>query len=367
MRIGQPAGNGALSFLRTAPKKVVDVEPGVWNAQAQVLVSINNVSSAIRAIFFFRVYNSGSISALCSVLFLIFSLQGPVRHIGRGVPTDQPSRKRYAILLPLVYQGFLLPVPKIHFSHGKRFEKRTFCLIARTVERKKTLTANLYSHVYTLPLKSQTKAFEQGFVAKGCARTCRSRIARRITNMVTQKGSSSYSSSPLASQGKEGSPVECSSPQWQWGRKYKIHPEDVIMAALDHQMPTWRVVEAPGAVVVSPLCRPLPLGSVNAGTAAKSMLSPGRSKEEKQISRTTSAPRKRGSVRGAAAKAVFTWVRLAIDIVQGRREVLASVLTCPCNRARLLQKYHARRNPQVRFSYSKHRVLEIVGKSLQWF
>ena len=56
MRIGQPTGNGSFSFLRTAPKTVVAVEPGVWNAQvrvydAQVLVSINNVSSAIRAIF----------------------------------------------------------------------------------------------------------------------------------------------------------------------------------------------------------------------------------------------------------------------------------------------------------------------------
>lgn len=133
--------------------------------------------------------------------------------------------------------------------------------------------------------------------------------------MVTQKGSSSYSSSPLPSKGKEVSPGECSSPQWQWGRNYKIHPEDVIMAALDHQMPTWRVVEAPGAVVVFPQCRPLLLGSINAGTAAKSMLSPGRSKEETPISRTTAAPRKRGSVRGAAAKAVFTRVRNSIDIL----------------------------------------------------
>ena len=81
------------------------------------------------------------------------------------------------------------------------------------------------------------------------------------------------------------------------------------MAVLDHKMPTWRVVDAPGALV-PPLCRPLPSGSIHAGTAADSLLSPGRSKEEKPIPRTTSAPRKRGSVRGAAAKAIFARVRL---------------------------------------------------------
>ena len=42
---GQPAGNGSLSFLRTAPETFVDVEPGVWNAQ--VLVSINNLNNSI--------------------------------------------------------------------------------------------------------------------------------------------------------------------------------------------------------------------------------------------------------------------------------------------------------------------------------
>ena len=124
-----------------------------------------------------------------------------------------------------------------------------------------------------------------------------------------QQHISSASSSHLPSKGKVGSPTECSSPQWHWGRKCKIHPEDVMMAVLDHKMPTWRVVDAPGAVV-PPLCRPLPSGSTHAGTAANSLLSPGRSKEEKPIPRTTSAPRKRGSVRGAAAKAIFTRVRL---------------------------------------------------------
>jgi hypothetical protein len=264
------------------------------------------------------------------------------------------------------HQGFR-SFAKVHFSHGDYFEKKSFRLGSRQGAPEENVNCKSWEPNFIAFLIRQTKAFGRGPIATGCARPSRSPIAHLISNMVTQKGSSSYSSSSLPSKGKEGSPGECSSPQWQWGRKYKIHPEDVIMAALDHQMPTWRVVEAPGAVVVSPQCRPLPLGSINAGTAAKSTLSPGRSKEEKPTSRTTSAPRKRGSVRGAAAKAIFTRVRNAIDIVQGRREALASVLICACNRARRLQKSHARRSPRVRFSHSKHRVLEIVGKSPQWF